>query len=234
MRPSSLRSILIAALSLSSAPLLPCAHGQDDAAKSESAPVPDSLESRFGYAYGFQIGKQLQRSGLSIDLEQFNRALKEALDGKDSAMTDAEVQAAFNDVQKKSEELKATAGKAFLEENGKKEGVKTTDSGLQYLVIQEGSGESPSAEDVVKVHYRGSLIDGTEFDSSYSRNEPASFPLNRVIPAWTEGLQLMKTGAKYRFFVPYQLGYGEQGSPPDIPPYSTLIFDVELLGVGGE
>ncbi len=207
---------------------------QDDqapTAEASSTAVPETLEGRFGYAYGFQIGKQLQRAGIPIDLDTFQKALADAMAGKESAMTDAEVQAAFNDVQKKAEEIKAAAGKQFLEENGQKEGVKTTDSGLQYQVLKEGSGDSPAAEDVVKVHYRGTLIDGSEFDSSYARNEPASFPLNRVIPAWTEGLQLMKTGAKYRFFVPHQLGYGEQGSPPDIPPYSTLIFDVELLDI---
>lgn len=201
-----------------------------DTAPAEEA--PESLEGRFGYAYGFQIGKQLKRAGIPIDLEQFNRALRDALADKEPALSDAEIQAAFNDAQKKAEEVKAEAGRVFLEENGKKEGIKTTSTGLQYQIIQEGDGASPAAEDIVKVHYRGTLIDGTEFDSSYTRKEPASFPLNRVIPAWTEGLQLMKTGAKFRFFVPHQLGYGEQGAPPDIPPYSTLIFDVELLGIG--
>lgn len=201
------------------------------AAEASSTTVPDTLEGRFGYAYGFQIGKQLQRAGIPVDLETFEKALQDAMAGKESAMSDAEVQAAFNDVQKKAEEIKAEASRQFLEENGKKDGIETTESGLQYQVIKEGTGDKPSEESVVKVHYRGTLIDGTEFDSSYSNNEPASFPLNRVIPAWTEGLQLMKTGAKFRFFVPYQLGYGEQGAPPDIPPYSALIFDVELLDI---
>lgn len=223
--PRTCSALFVLALSLGGL------QAQDAALATEDAPA--SLEGRFGYAYGFQIGKQLKRAGIPIDLKQFSRALQDALEDKEPALSDAEIQAAFSDAQKKAEAVKAEAGRVFLEENGKKVGVKTTASGLQYQVIQEGEGPNPAAEDIVKVHYRGTLIDGTEFDSSYSGEEPASFPLNRVIPAWTEGVQLMKVGAKYRFFVPYQLGYGEQGAPPDIPPYSTLIFDVELLGIGG-
>jgi len=122
-------------------------------------------------------------------------------------------------------------GQQFLQENAKKEGVKTTPSGLQYLVLTEGNGKSPKATDTVLVHYKGTLLDGTEFDSSYKRNEPISFPLNRVIPGWTEGVQLMKEGAKYRFFIPSDLAYGSRGAGGDIGPDETLIFDVELLKV---
>lgn len=123
------------------------------------------------------------------------------------------------------------AGRKFLEDNAKNEGVVTTASGLQYKVLEEGFGSKPRATETVKVHYRGTLIDGTEFDSSYKRGEPISFPLNRVIAGWTEGLQLMKTGAKYELYIPYNLAYGPQGAGGVIPPYATLIFQVELLEV---
>jgi FKBP-type peptidyl-prolyl cis-trans isomerase len=127
--------------------------------------------------------------------------------------------------------MSSDAGKKFLEDNAKKAGVKTTSSGLQYKVITEGTGQKPQATETVTVHYRGTLIDGTEFDSSYKRGEPISFGLNRVIAGWTEGLQLMPTGSKYEFYIPYNLAYGERGAGGVIPPYATLIFEVELLGV---
>jgi FKBP-type peptidyl-prolyl cis-trans isomerase len=123
-------------------------------------------------------------------------------------------------------------GEAFLKENAKKEGVKTTASGLQYKVLKEGTGKSPQATDKVEVHYKGTLLDGTEFDSSIKRGQPATFPLNRVIPGWTEGVQLMKEGAKYQFTIPSKLAYGESGTPGGpIPPNATLIFEVELISV---
>ena len=122
-------------------------------------------------------------------------------------------------------------GEAFLKENAKKEGVKTTASGLQYKVLKEGEGKSPKATDTVKVHYKGTLIDGKEFDSSYKRGEPIEFPLNGVIPGWTEGVQLMKEGAKYQFTIPSKLAYGERGAGGVIPPNATLIFEVELIQV---
>ena len=123
-------------------------------------------------------------------------------------------------------------GEQFLADNAKKEGVQTTASGLQYMVLEQGTGAKPKATDRVTVHYKGTFIDGKTFDSSYDRNEPAEFALNGVIKGWTEGVQLMPVGSKYRFFLPYQLGYGERGAGGAIPPYSALIFEVELLGIG--
>lgn len=123
------------------------------------------------------------------------------------------------------------AGKAFLAENAKKEGVKTTPSGLQYKVLRQGDGQKPTAASNVEVHYRGTLIDGTEFDSSYKRNKSISFWLNQVIKGWTEGVQLMPVGSKYEFYIPYELAYGPEGHPPVIPRFATLIFEVELLGI---
>jgi FKBP-type peptidyl-prolyl cis-trans isomerase FkpA len=123
------------------------------------------------------------------------------------------------------------AGRSFLAENAKKEGVTTTASGLQYKVLHEGDGPKPSAASNVEVHYRGTLIDGTEFDSSYKRNKSISFWLNQVIPGWTEGVQLMSVGSKYEFYIPFELAYGPSGRPPVIPQYATLIFEVELLGI---
>ena len=133
----------------------------------------------------------------------------------------------------KAEAVKVES-KKFLEENAKKEGVKTTESGLQYTVIKEGEGAKPKATDTVKVHYKGTLVDGTEFDSSYKRGEPISFPLNGVIKGWTEGLQLMPVGSTYRFFIPSDLGYGDRGAGADIPGGAALIFDVELIEINPE
>ena len=141
-------------------------------------------------------------------------------------MQEEQMREQFSDVIKESE--------SFLEENSKREGVKVTESGLQYEVITEGSGPKPTAEDKVKVHYTGTLVNGTKFDSSVDRGEPIEFALNGVIAGWTEGLQLMPVGSKYRLFIPYELGYGTRGAGQDIPPFAALIFDVELLDITTE
>lgn len=191
---------------------------------------------KVSYALGLGIGRQLEEMGANdIVAEDFAAAMKDVLTGAELKIDETEAQAMVqNYLQKKNEEKvqKAKAeGEAFLAENGKKDGVVTLPSGLQYQVLKEGEGKSPKATDQVKCHYEGTLVNGKVFDSSYRRGEPATFPLNGVIAGWTEGLQLMKEGAKYRFFIPFNLAYGTRGAGQDIPPYAALIFDVELIEV---
>ena len=193
---------------------------------------------KLSYALGMVIGQNLKSMGVGADTlntADFATALGAVLSGADTPLSDAEAQqtvAAF--LQAREAELSKTAreaGERFLAENAKKEGVVTLPSGLQYTVLHAGNGRKPKATDRVKCHYEGTLIDGTVFDSSYRRGEPATFPLNGVIRGWTEGLQLMEEGAKYRFYIPFGLGYGARGAGNSIPPYATLIFDVELIEV---
>ena len=206
----------------------------------DDAKKPESLEERVSYSYGLMIAKQLNERGIDLDFDQFATAFKTVLKEGEPLLSDDEVSDTLDTYSKILAEKSATgvdretldAGKKFLEENLKKDGIKSTASGLQYKVIKEGDGAQPAATDVVEVHYHGTLLDGTVFDSSVDRGETTSFPLNRVIPGWTEGLQLMKEGGKYRFFIPYDLAYGERGAGADIKPYSTLIFEVELFKVG--
>jgi peptidyl-prolyl cis-trans isomerase len=198
---------------------------------------------KLSYALGLGIGRQLSQMGANdLNAADFAQAVKDMIDGKEPQVPTAEAQQIVEDFfQKQEERQRAEAaekykgakseGEKYLSENAKKEGVTTLPSGLQYQVLKEGNGKSPKATDKVVCHYEGMLIDGTMFDSSIQRGEPATFPLNGVIAGWTEGLQLMKEGAKYRFFIPYQLGYGERGAGASIPPFATLVFDVELIEV---
>lgn len=206
----------------------------------EKADLEDAKTKR-SYGLGANYGKLLDRQSIEVDLESFVDGLKDGL-AKESLMTDAEIQGVLKAI---TEELRArstqkreqlagdnkTQGEAFLAENGQKEGVVTLPSGLQYKVIKEGEGRMPTAKDTVKVHYRGTLIDGTEFDSSYGRGQPANFGVGGVIKGWTESLQLMKEGAKWQLFIPSELAYGSRGTGSKIGPNSTLIFDVELLEI---
>ena len=191
---------------------------------------------KLSYAWGMFIGQQLRAMGVTdINKEDFDEAVHAAFDGKETKLSLEDAQKIIQEylqelTEKKAAEIKAV-GQKFLEENKKNANVKETASGLQYVVEKEGTGAQPSATDEVTVHYTGKLLDGTVFDSSVNRGEPATFPLNRVIPGWTEGVQLMKEGAKYTFFIPSDLAYGPQGMPNAIPPHSTLIFDVELIKV---
>ncbi len=191
---------------------------------------------KLSYAWGLAMGRQLQGMGMKeLGIDDFKDGVKSVFDGSEPAMSVEEaqkmIQDYLSDLQTKAEETAKAAGKQFLEENKKNADVRETASGLQYVVEKEGEGASPAATDEVTVHYTGRLLDDTVFDSSVNRGEPATFPLNRVIPGWTEGVQLMKEGAKYTFFIPSDLAYGPQGIPGAIPPHSTLVFEVELIKV---
>jgi FKBP-type peptidyl-prolyl cis-trans isomerase len=192
-------------------------------------------KDKLSYGLGMMISEQVLKQYGEVDYQILLEGMKTQTEGKETLMTLEEAGAALSESQQKMSEAKfgdtKAKGTAFLAENGKKEGVTTTDSGLQYTVMTEGDGAKPNATDTVTVHYRGTLLDGTEFDSSYSRNQPASFGLNQVIPGWTEGVQLMSVGSKYKFVVPYGLAYGERGAGQSIGPYETLIFEVELLEI---
>ena len=191
---------------------------------------------KISYALGLGIGQQLKSMNIeNFSVEDFAKSVSDVIEGRKPAFSHQEAQAMLQDFfqnkQKQEAQQAIATGKAYLDENAKKAGVKVTKSGLQYEVLTEGSGKSPKATDTVRCHYEGRLLDGTVFDSSYRRGTPADFGLNQVIPGWTEGVQLMKEGAKFRFTIPYLLAYGEQGAGSSIPPFSTLIFDVELIKV---
>jgi len=195
-------------------------------------------QQKVSYVLGFQAGAQMKQQGMNVDFETLTKAIKDGLDGVTPRLTGEQAAAVMQKFQAeqraqqaKAGEENAKAGVAFLAENKNKPGVIVLENGLQYKVIKEGTGNMPKATDSVSVHYRGTLISGKEFDSSYSRGEPTSFPVNRVIPGWTQILQLMKEGAKWQVFIPSELAYGPRGAGGDIGPDSTLIFDIELIKV---
>lgn len=201
-----------------------------------------SEAEKIGYSFGYLMGHSNADTLKDLDLDAFSQGLKTVAAGQKSSLSDEEMTQVLTQYKRQSDakelivlkqkaEENAKAGKAFLQENAKKPGVKTTKSGLQYLVLKEGKGKSPSANSNVRVHYEGRLIDGTVFDSSIARQQPVDFRTTQVITGWTEGLQLMKVGAKYRFFIPADLAYGQIGSGDIIEPNSTLIFDIELLEI---
>lgn len=191
---------------------------------------------KFSYAIGLGIGQNLLGMGArEINVDDFAQAIKDVLDEKETAISHTEareiVNKYFEEFEAKMNAENVEKGKTFLEENKKKAHIITLPSGLQYEILKEGNGKKPKATDKVKCDYEGTLIDGTLFDSSIKRGEPATFPLNQVIPGWTEALQLMSEGSKWRLYIPANLGYGERGAGEMIPPHSTLIFDVELIEV---
>ncbi|MDM8546110.1 FKBP-type peptidyl-prolyl cis-trans isomerase [Candidatus Venteria ishoeyi] len=208
----------------------------------EEAAKLSTEKERLSYSFGQKMGANFKKQGVELDMTQLTRGIEDALSGKQGPMTPAEVEKTMQEYQrayfKRQAEFKneaanknLEAGKAFLAENAKKEGVKILDNGLQYKVIKSGSGKTPGEKDYVSVHYRGTLIDGTEFDSSYKRGTPANFPVNGVIKGWTQALQKMKEGDKWMLYIPSDLGYGLRGSGQKIQANSTLVFEVELLTV---
>lgn len=229
--------LIISVLTLGLATVSSLAVGQDE--------NDDSLSSDMGYFFGYSFGNMLKQGGNEeIDLDQLMRGMRDSLGGEAPDLTEAQQERIIAEIQANQQRQQAqasaaqeqmadqsrAAGEAFLAENAGKDGVRTTDSGLQYQIMEAGDGASPDAESRVRVHYEGRLIDGTVFDSSYQRGEPAEFGLNQVIPGWTEGLQLMSEGGKARFFIPSDLAYGPGGTR-GIPPNSVLVFDVELLDI---
>lgn len=205
---------------------------------------PESVEDRASYAIGLNIGRNMKSQDVPVNVELLVKGLRDALAGTAPVLSDEEMQAAVTSLQqsvmtKQQEKMKMEGDKnqktadEFLAKNKAKEGVKTTASGLQYEVLKEGTGTTPKPTDKVRVHYTGTLLDGTKFDSSVDRGEPVTFAVNQVIAGWTEGLQLMKVGGKYKLYVPPALGYGPQGAGNgEIGPNSLLVFEVELLGIG--
>lgn len=204
--------------------------------------TPATQVEKVSYSIGLNMGRSLQQQSVEVDVDQLTQGIRDGLSGAEAKMTDEEIQTVMQafqqEMMQKAQQQQAEAaskneaeGAEFLAENKEREGVMVTDSGLQYEVLEEGDGPKPSAEDQVTVHYKGTLIDGTVFDSSYDRGQPATFPLNAVIPGWTEGVQLMNVGSKYKLYIPPQLGYGAQGQGPTIGPNATLIFEVELLEI---
>ena len=196
----------------------------------------ETEEDKVSYGVGMMMGEQLKQFG-DIDYDLLIAGLRAQKEGEETTITIEEAQAAIMAQQQEAAEAAsaeaAAASERYLEENAAKEGVTVTDSGLQYEVLEEGDGPKPSVDDTVSVHYVGTLLDGTEFDSSIARGEPAEFPLKGVIPGWTEGVQLMNVGSKYRFVIPSELAYGDRGAGQAIGPGETLVFEVELLEIKG-
>jgi FKBP-type peptidyl-prolyl cis-trans isomerase FklB len=217
------------------------AGAEEKEASGDKSALKDKKE-KVSYSIGVDIGNTMKKQSIDIDPDVLAKGLKDAFSGGKTLMTEQEVTETLNGLRtemmaKQQERMKEAGeknkkeGEAFLAENKKKEGVVTLPSGLQYKVITEGTGKMPKLTDTVTVNYKGTLIDGTEFDSSYKRGQPATFPVNGVIPGWTEALQLMKEGSKWQVFIPSNLAYGERGAGNQITPNAVLIFDVELISV---
>jgi FKBP-type peptidyl-prolyl cis-trans isomerase len=234
----SVKKLLVAAALLAMALTCVSCGGGGEARKTSL----DTEVERASYAYGMDVATSMLRSGLVLDVDCFVQGFRDTAEGHSPLLSNQEKMQVMQDYAAKMREAQMAEaevaavtnlaeGTAFLEANKTAEGVKTTASGLQYIVIEEGTGATPSADSRVKVHYAGTLIDGTQFDSSYDRGQPAEFPVGGVIPAWTEALQLMKVGGKVKIFAPPDIAYRERGAPPVIGPNATLIFEIELVDI---
>lgn len=233
---------LIKSASLLAAAITLAACQQQEAGTEEAEVALETPQARLSYGVALGLGRNMANDGMSVDVDAFALGLRDALSGAEQRLTQEEIReemVAFQEritaerqaTQGAAAEANAKAAAAFLTTNASREGVMTTESGLQYEVLEAGDGPSPGADDQVQVHYRGTLIDGTEFDSSYSRGEPVTFGLGQVIPGWTEGLQLMNVGSKYKLYLPSELGYGSAGAGDTIGPNAALVFEVELLDI---
>ena len=218
---------------------LSACHEKDNQATATAEPeVAQELTTdadKFSYALGIMIGERVLKQYGEVNYDTLMKGMKAQHQDQETLMDVNQAGEALAAYQQKADEAKGSdaiaKGAAYLKENAEKEGVSITDSGLQYSILTDAEGNKPAATDSVTVHYRGTLLDGTEFDSSYSRDQPATFQLNQVIPGWTEGVQLMSEGSKFKFVIPYQLAYGERGAGANIGPYETLIFEVELITI---
>lgn len=229
-------------MAVSAATLIAIAGCKQETQEAENKEVQlETMDQKVSYILGSDIAERIKAMDFDLNTDAFVMALNDVRNGVEPRINDeemravmttfqAEQQAKHQEKMNKATEENLTKGQEFLTENATKEGVTQTESGLQYKVIEAGEGETPSADDVVKVHYRGRLLDGTEFDSSYKRDQPATFPVGNLIPGWVEALQLMKVGGKWEIYVPADLAYGPGGTP-NIPPNSTLIFEMELLEI---
>jgi FKBP-type peptidyl-prolyl cis-trans isomerase len=232
---------MLKSVSLLAAAITLAACQPQDSGTTEEEVALDTSQARLSYGVALGLGRNMANDGLAVDVDAFALGLRDALSGAEQRLTEEEIRdemLAFQEritaerqaQQSAVAEANAQAGTAFLTTNAAREGVVTTESGLQYEVLEAGDGAMPGPTDQVQVHYRGTLVDGTEFDSSYSRGQPLTFGVNQVIPGWTEGLQLMSVGSKYKLVIPSELGYGAAGSG-QIPPNAALVFEVELLGI---
>lgn len=242
MKKYALPLAIVGALGLQACNQQSPSSGETEKAPAEAPLTLESSEQRLSYGIAYNLGTRMKNDGMAVDTEAFTAGFRDGVGGREGQMTEEEISAEVQAFQEKMvaeqqaerevmAEQNLAASAAFLEENKAREGVNVTDSGLQYEVLEEGDGPLAGPDDTVEVHYRGTLVDGTEFDSSYSRGEPVTFGVGQVIPGWTEALQMMPVGSKWKLYIPSELGYGAGGAGQMIGPNAALIFEVEMLSI---